>query len=364
MTAHFQKLGLMLGLIVGLLFIGSSLVLAGTLPSQPSLAFQTSGTSRPATIGDWYTTAGSSSTDRRHRFLVEVSQQLLDANGGIVNITVNDAESNGGGGDEIIGTPDPTYFELRAPNGTTVLDSRTAPSGSLDGTTITFTVNTPGSYQVTSISGAALIPGDGRVAVDLNDDDNSFTINIPGNSTLLGQLQSTFVQFGPTQNFTFYFLVAPGDPDLFLRNFDMDPVAGMAISYTRANSTIVGGTLSGNGVWNGGGTLNTGGDNVTVNTTTGTRPDVGVWQINVTGMNSNNQWILEANAGVKRFTILDQPPTADAGNFRITPNGTLTTRYRRAGRSSVFADQFLFYQRHYRTGDGQHRRQLHCATAG
>lgn len=326
MRARIPKLGLLWSLLCGVLFLLASNVRAGTLPSQANLAFQTSGASRPPTIGDWYTTATSASTDRRHRFLVEISQQLLTANGGSVNIVVNDAESNGAGGDEVTGTPDPTYFELRAPDGNTVLQSQTVPSGSLNGTTVTFTVTTPGSYQVAGVSGAALIPGDGRTIADLNDDDNSFTITIPSTSTLLGQVQSTFVHFAATpQSFTFYFLVGPDDPNLFLRNFDMD--SSGTLVYTRPNLATVNGTVSGNGLWNGPApTLNTGGDTVTVNTSTGTRPDVGVWQIAVNNITANNQWILEANAGAKRLTLLDQPPTtADAGNFTITPDDTLST---------------------------------------
>jgi uncharacterized repeat protein (TIGR01451 family) len=321
MRTHLALLAFWPSVLACLLF--STVAFGATLPSQPNLAFQTSGRERVPGIGDWYTTATSGSTDRLHRFIVEVSQQLLDANGGSVTITVNDAESNGAGGDEVFNTPDPTRFELRAPNGTTVLQSTTVPSGSLNGTVVTFTVNTPGSYQVTSVTGAFPISGDATVG--LNDDDNSYTISIPGTSTLLGQYQSTTVHFAATaQSFTFYFLVGPGDPNLALRNFDMD--SSGTLSYVRPSGATIAGTVSGNGVWNGASpTLNTGQDNVTVNTTTGTRPDVGVWQIQVNNISSNNQWILEANAGANRITLLDQPPTADAGNFRITPDSTLST---------------------------------------
>lgn len=322
-AAQFQKLGWLFALLCGALFFASSIAVAGTLPSQPNLAFQTSGQARAAGIGDWYTTATSASTDRTHRFVVEVSQALLDANGGNVTVTINDAESNGGGGDEVFGTPDPTRFELRAPNGITVLQSATVPSGSLDGTVVTFNINAAGSYQVVTVTGATPINGDNTVT--LNDDDNSYTISIPGTSTLLGQYQSTLVHFAAVaQSYTFYFLVGPGTPNLALRNFDMD--GSGTLTYTRPNSTTAAGTVSGNALWNGPSpTLNAGQDTITVNTTTGTLPDVGVWQINVNNISANNQFILEANAG-NRLVLLDQNPvTADAGNFRITPDAVLST---------------------------------------
>ncbi len=318
-----QKFGWLLGFLCGALFFASSLAFAGTLPSQPNLAFQTSGQQRPPGIGDWYTTATSSSTDRTHRFIVEVSQALLDANGGNVTVTISDAESNGAGGDEVTGTPDPTRFELRAPNGITVLQSTTVPSGSPDGTVVTFNINAAGSYQVVTVTGATPINGDNTTT--LNDDDNSYTISIPGTSTLIGQYQSTLVHFAATpQSYTFYFLVGPGNPNLTLRNFDMD--SSGTLVYTRPNSTTVAGTVSGNALWNGPSpTLNTGQDTIVVNTTTGTLPDVGVWQINVNNISANNQFILEANAG-NRLVLLDQNPvTGDAGNFRITPDDVLST---------------------------------------
>ena len=328
MTAHFQKLSFILGLfslLCGALFFASPSAFAGTLPSQANLQFQTSGPSRPATVGDWYTTTGSSSTDKLHRFVVEISAALLAANGGSVNIVINDAESTGGFPDEVAGTSDPTRFRLLAPDWTTPLDTRVVPSGSLNGTTVTFNVTAPGSYQVTSETGALPIFGD--ATADLNDDDNAFTISIPGNSTLIGQYQSTMTHFAASnQNFTFYFLAGPtvAATNLQIRNFDMD--GSGALVYTRPSGSTSNGTISGNGVWNGPApTLNTGFDAVTANTATGTRPDVGVWRIDLTNFSANNQLILEVNSS-NRLIILDQDPsTADAGNFRITPNGTLST---------------------------------------
>jgi hypothetical protein len=125
---------------------------AATLPSQPGLQFQTSGRERAPGIGDWYTTTTSASTDRIHRYVIDVTQEMLDSNGGSVSIIVHDAESFGNL-DEPNGPSDPTRFELRAANGVTVLQSQTVPSGTVDNVTVTFNVTVAGSYQVTSVTG-------------------------------------------------------------------------------------------------------------------------------------------------------------------------------------------------------------------
>ncbi len=307
-------------LLLFLLMFGAATARAGTLPSQANLQFQTSSRERPPTIGDWYTTATSSSTDRVHRILVEVSQQLIDQNGGAVNIQVFDAECNGAL-DEVFGTPDPARFELRAANGTTVLQSQTVASGAVNNTTLNFSVSTPASYQLVIVNGAFPISGDATAT--LNDDDNTYSVSIPGNSTLIGQFQGTFSPTAGVAALNFYFLVGPGQANLRLRNFDLDG-GSVGVSYTRPSGATVAGTVSGNGLWNGPGpTLNTGEDTVSV---AQTKPfaDAGQWGLNVTNIGAGNQFALEANAGTDRLIVLDAPPAnADAGNFRLTPDGVL-----------------------------------------
>ncbi len=313
-------------LFTGLLFTGVS-ARAGILPSQPTAELQTSGRSRPPGVGDWYTTATSASTDRVHRILVEVSQALLDANGGVVNVQVLDAE-NAGTNDETIGALDPTQFELRFASGAVASAAQIAPTGSLDGTILTFPITAPGSYQLISVDGAFPISGDATVG--LNDDDNSFTVSIPGNTTLIGQFQGCFSSSrslpGPF-NLNFSFLVGPGQANLRLRNFDLDRNAttgNPTVSYVRPSGATIAGTTSADSLWNGPApTLNTGEDTVTVGQA-GPYLDAGQWALGVSNIGANNQFVLEANSGTQRIVLLDQPVgVADAGNFRITPDSTL-----------------------------------------
>lgn len=319
MTRRLLALGLILFLAVP--------ALAETFPTQAHLRFQTSGPSRAATIGDWYTTSTSGSTDRRHRFAVNVTAEMLAA--GNVTVTVNDAESNGAL-DEVDGvadatsatTSDPTRFELRAPDGVTVLAGRTFPTGSPNGSSATFTITPamgPGTYQVTSVTGA--LPISGVSTPGLNDDDNTFTLNVVGGSLdiLVGSLQGTFQHDSAgTLQASFYFLVGPGTGTLALRNFDGD--GGGTVAYRRPNGSTVAGTMSGNGVWNGGGSLNAGQDTISGLGAS----DVGIWGLTLQNFTSNNQIALEVLADGNRRLYFDKPP-AVAGNFQIADSGTLAT---------------------------------------
>lgn len=183
---HFQSVvGLGLSLLTWV--TATPIATATTLPVTNGLRFQTSGPLRCANIGDWYTTNGSSgggacngaattSTDRIHRFVVDITPEMITAMGGSVTVSVEDAESNGAI-DEVSGAGDPTRFQLRTADGNTVLQSQTVNSGSPDNTTVNFTITTSGTYQITSETGAGPIFGDNTTA--LNNDDNSFRINIP-----------------------------------------------------------------------------------------------------------------------------------------------------------------------------------------
>ena len=331
------------GVALILCALTSDKVSSAELPSVNGLQFQTSGPNRCANIGDWYTTDGTgntpncngtatSSTDKIHRFNIDITQEMLDAAGGIVNISVLDAESTAGGSvtDEVQGGVfDPTRFQLYNSDGS-LLDSRTTNSGSPNGTNLVFSVNQPGTYQLTSETGARFI--NRNTALELNDDDNSFQIRIPEAGgdpelqSLIGQFQGTMQQnTGNNISFDLYFLVGPGVNALELRNFDLDNRA--ALVYTNPNGTSVGNsTVSGNGVWNGGGNLNTGGDNFAINNAAPNFNDTGIWKIDVNNLNDNNQFILEANTGDgDRLVVYDSPPLR-AGNFTITPDTTRTVR--------------------------------------
>jgi uncharacterized repeat protein (TIGR01451 family) len=309
------------------------------LPTVSNLFFQTSGPKRCGHIGDWYTTDGSGtspncatdnlSTDKKHRFNVDITSEMLAAAGGSVSITVVDAESKGNL-DEVSGTSDPTRFTLvNLNNINTVLSSQVVASTAPDGTNVVFTVTTAGTYQVTSETGARFINSDNTVG--LNDDDNTFKLQIPDAGAtpelqaLIGQFQGT-MQHNASTNLSYdtYFLVGPGTSSLQLRNFDLDNGAILSYFNSRGNSPGVA-TRSGDGTWNtASGNLNTGGDAFTVNTTSPGFVDTGLWRINITNLTASNQFALEANSNLGRLVIYDSPP-ARAGNFIITPDTTRTT---------------------------------------
>ncbi len=298
-------------------------------------------------------------TNRLHRFFISVTpQDLIDAGGSVI-VQVLDAESNGDGlpaattldRDQVNGINvanpnfslacnaannnncDPTRFTLRNVTTNTVISTVTVPGGTPSGFTITFpSITTPGIYEVTSETGALFINGDNTPR--LNDDQNSFSIVVTGVSNLLiGQFQGSVEFFNsnlssttPT-NLTLYFLVGPGTGSLFLRNFDMDGTGGgQAIQYASPPGGLgtSPGTVSGNANWNGGGTLNTGGDTIAgLNTIN----DAGTWQFRVINFRPSNQAIFEANTGdtpAARLPLFDSEPQR-AGNFVITPDTTLTT---------------------------------------
>jgi len=303
--------------------------LAVVYPTNPGMYYQTNGRNDPPSIGDWYTTTASGSTDPLHRIVVEITAPQLAACGGICTITIQDAESTAGPGplDEISGASDPTRFRLLAADGVTVLQTQIVAGGSPNGTNVTFTVNAVGWYQITSETGPFLIseiPGTGR-----NNDDNGFRIDVPfaGGLTggFVGDRQTTLERGGAgTGTLTLYFLVGPaaGTTTLQLRNFDQD--GGTGVAYTRPAGGTVAGTMSGDGVWNNGGTLNTGADTVVANTTIGTgAADAGVWTYTYTGWGANSQTIFEVLVPARLNTFHAAP--LRAGSFTMAAPTTLST---------------------------------------
>jgi uncharacterized repeat protein (TIGR01451 family) len=299
-------------------------------PTTANVSFQTSGRERAPTIGDWYTTRTSASTDRLHRIEVEITATQLAACGGSCTITIGDADSTAGPGpyDEVLNAGDPTRFQLRAADGVTVLQSTTVASGAPNGTNVLFSVNAVGRYQITSETGA--FPISGNATVGLNDDDNSFTVDVPfaggTGGGLVGDIQTSWQQnSGGSLTFPLYFFVGPSTANttLQLRNFDLDTGA-TSVVYQRPGGANVTGTLSGNGVWNNGGSLNAGADTVVANTALpGAAPDAGLWRFTLNNWTNNNQAVFEANGGV-RFTMYETLPQR-AGNFSMAPAATLST---------------------------------------
>ncbi|MBM0741673.1 DUF11 domain-containing protein [Phormidium sp. CLA17] len=315
----------------------SAIAQVTTLPSplNPALTFQTTGRERPPEVGDWYTTLNSASTDRIHRFFISVTPSDLAAAGGAIPVRILDGESNGTI-DEInaslFGTVvcvaagdncDPSRFTLLAPGGGT-LGTLTYNIGlpSADGQNdLLGTITAPGIYQVTSEAGALPISGDPTFA--LNNDDNGFRIQVLGVADLLvGQFQGNIQQnSGASINLRLFTLVGPGTGTLSFRNFDLDN--GAALSYISPPGGLgtLPATISLNGVWNGGGNLDTGADNIA-----GLNPlnDAGAWEFRVNALTTDNQTLFEANTGPARLPLFDTPPTR-AGNFTITTDTTRET---------------------------------------
>ncbi len=301
------------------------------LPSFPGLNFQTSGPSRDAGVGDWYTTnqAGKTGGYQSHRFFVNITEADIAAANGSLTISIIDAGSNGprdevDGG--LIGTgganPDPTRFQLLGPTGA-IISSQIPPNGTPAApSNISFPpITIPGVYTITSETGASPISGDATPS--LNDDDNGFQISIPGVTNLLiGQLFGTFQQdTGGAITVPFYAFVPPSSTNLFLRNFDLDN--GGTVTYTSPTGVVTAGTNSDNAVWNNGGDLNNGGDSIPVAGLANT----GIWTITLNNYTSNNQALLQANLGTAPglpIPLFDRPPTR-AGNFTITPDTTRAT---------------------------------------
>jgi uncharacterized repeat protein (TIGR01451 family) len=358
-----------------------------TLPSNPSVVFQTSSPGRCANVGDWYTTYGNTNTtptgnntpivgagqlcaptdpagnqttnvnaNKLHRFLINVTPADLAQSGGSITVTIEDA-GTGGALDEVDGSQnppnttgsnppgavfDPTRFRLL--NGSSInspeigridLDPQTSATD-LGATRTLGTITAPGVYTVTSQTGEYSLNGfTGAYTLNRNNDDNGFRIVVSGiQELLIGQFQGTFQNSAVLPagtNLPFFFLAGPGTTDVFIRNFDLD--GDGSISYASPTNPTIPGTVSVGSVWNGGGGLNTGGDSAVV----AGLANAGRWGITLQGYGSGfiNQSLLEVspsatepdpnNPDAPRLPVFDLPPTR-AGNFTITPDTTLRTQ--------------------------------------
>jgi hypothetical protein len=304
-----------------------------TYPATGNVEEQTSACQRPPTIGDWYTTTTSTSTLRYHDFLLEVTPAMAPA-----TVVILDAESTAGAGliDEVFNASDPTRFELRSADGTVLLSGTTIPSGSANGTNVTFAGIAAGSYRIRSYTGSDEVPGLATggycdQAVGDNDDDNAFQIQINGAAAIdgfVGGLQSAFHhQNAGTITFQQYFLIGPAaiDSTLALRNFDLD--GGGTVTYNRPPNgagAAVAGTASADGVWNNGGNLNAGQDTVVADNAFAGGADAGVWGLRINNWTATNQVSFEVTDAGSPVPLTDLPPTR-AGNFTLAPATTRST---------------------------------------
>jgi uncharacterized repeat protein (TIGR01451 family) len=345
-------------------------------PASSTFYFQTNSPRVCANDGDWYTTLGTgtepncgpafggeatTSEAPIHRFYFNITQEEIDAAGGTVSIDVLDAESINsvppGSNpftpailDETSGSSDPVRFvlyQLVDPNSILTGDPTGQPEvgrqviqGGADGQIINFSVTQPGTYLLTSESGALVVPATGVGITDdpdLNDDTNSFRLRIPSIGDFnAGLFRGTFQQnSGSAQNLSAFFLVGPPKPgeasSLFLRNFDLDAPGLFSgpVEYIYENpdgsTDVITGTPSGRTVWNNGGDLNTGGDTVPINNALGV-PRAGFWTLSLNGVGSDNQGIVEVRIGDLGVPLnITEVEPQRAGNFTITPDETLST---------------------------------------
>jgi uncharacterized repeat protein (TIGR01451 family) len=306
---------------------------AATFPGTTNVEIQASACQRAPTIGDWYTTTTSASTVRYHDFRLEVTPAMAPA-----TVVILDAESTAGAGtlDEVANASDPTRFELRTGDGSILLNGVTVPAGSANGTNVTFNGIAVGSYRIRGYTGSDQVPGLATGAycdqtIGDNDDDNGFRIQVNGAAAIdgfVGALQSSFDhQNAGTITLQLYFLVGPSasDSSLALRNFDLD--SGGTVTYNRPPNgagAAVAGTASGNGVWNNGGSLNSGQDTVIADNAFAGGADAGMWGFRITNWTATNQVVFEATDATNRYALTDLPPTR-AGNFTLTPATTRST---------------------------------------
>ena len=341
--------------------------MAVELPGSSPFVMQTNGAPGPVTLGDWYSFGGAGGGSGFHylQFWVPCGWPA----GSAVHIDLYSAEMNGtfpaGFAEEPSGAPDSTQFELYGP-GVTVGPgfASPAPGAGIGGTRDTFqpdpgsptwdryeTLAAPvacGSYVLRSqlLTTDPLNPGGSgddqngwRVRVGL-DNDGDPTTAPPANTDDPDGIAGTndeivvgFGQFTTEQDSgalacqTFYQYVDPGLASVTFNNFDMDGntrvryyAPGDPTFDPTATTGGTVGTVSGNGLWNGGTLTTRVGDTIV-------GPASGWWRL-VNCLSSNNQLIQEGQTG--RPVFYSQPPTPDLqisktdGVANVSPGETVT----------------------------------------
>ncbi len=349
-------------LLAGMLVSPMSATALELPPSGNPYYIQTNGPVSAVTLGDWYTANTAGNGYHYITFNVpcgwpssrNIYADLFSPEMNRVSGALNQSE-------EPSGNYDSTQFELYAPGAGSL-----APGAGIAGTRVTYppgaagvgetwvrygTLTAPvacGVYTIRSqvlIAGGESPPGEGddqngwRLRVGW-DDDGSPTNAPPAdydnpdgiagtNDELVIGIQKTTYQHdsGATTCQTFYQYVSPGQASATFNNFDFDGNARVryyapsaAYDPTATAGGVVG-TLSANGVWNNGGTLNTRvGDTIA-------NPETGWWRL-VACVNTHNQLIFEGQTGIS--TYLSQPPTPSLsisktdGQAVASPGETLT----------------------------------------
>jgi hypothetical protein len=307
------------GAVAGIAVLTAALSLAATAgaataPSDgaPNCWFQTNGPNVAPGKGDPYTNA-SASNERRHVFQIVVPPGAAFP----VVVRVRDAESTRGATeqhDEVLNGSDPTRFTLRRPDGT-LLDRQTflpgSPRNSVFEASITATSGA-GTYALISETGA--LPISGNASPDLNDDQNSFRVQILGDGaatpeteddTRLGFTRTTIActpqSDGGQTPLTLAYIVPEGATTTTLRNFDLDSPTDVTgpLTYTPLAGAPVTGTMSGPAVWS-------------ENIVPVAADQHGPWTIRVPGLSGRNQVAFEAFADGQQLPVsvvsLNRPP--------------------------------------------------------
>jgi uncharacterized repeat protein (TIGR01451 family) len=340
-------------------------------PAGNAFWIQTNGPNAAVTLGDWYTSnvAGGGAGYHYVQFQVPCGWPA----GLPIYVDLFSPEMNRVAGalaqhEEPNGNYDSTQFELYGP-GATVGPGFTnpAPGAGIPGSRTTYqpgavgvaeswvryaTLGAPvacGSYVLRSqvLTVDPLNPrgtGDDQNGWRLrvgNDNDADPTNAPPANydnpdgvtgtndEIVIGMAQTSFQQnSGAVACQTFYEYTNPGQASVTFNNFDMDGVTRLRYyapgdpSYDpNANAGGTVGTLSGNGVWNNGGTLATRvGDTIA-------SPTTGWWRV-VNCLSNGNQLIQEGQLGV--LSYYTQPPTPSMtltktdGTVNASPGQALT----------------------------------------
>ncbi|MGH2595871.1 MAG: DUF7507 domain-containing protein [Actinomycetota bacterium] len=319
-------------------------------PAGNNYWIQTNGPNAAVTLGDWYTSnvAGAGAGYHYVQFQVPCGWPA----GLPVFVDLFSPEENRVAGalaqhEEPNGNYDSTQFELYGPGATVGPGfASPAPGAGIPGTRITYqpgaagvaeawtrfaTLSAPvtcGSYVLRSevLTVDPLNPGGTgddqngwrlRVGNDNDADptnappanyDNPDGVTGTNDEIVIGMAQTSFQQnSGAVACQTFYEYTNPGQASATFNNFDMDGNTRLRYyapgdpSYDpNANAGGILGTLSGNGVWNNGGTLAARlGDTIAA-------PTTGWWRI-VNCISNGNQLIQEGQQGV--LSYYTQPPT-------------------------------------------------------